>query len=103
MVKNGPDNVGDTRDSGLIPDSGRSPGVANGNTLQDSCLENSMDKRARWVTAHRVAKNQTGLSMPSTHKGCYKGHKCPTLQAHENIPKHKQSQHFHLGFSWRFP
>jgi len=33
-------NVGDP---GLIPESGRSPGERNGNPLQDSCLENSMD------------------------------------------------------------
>ena len=30
-------------DSGLIPGSGRSPGEGNGNPLQYSCLENSMD------------------------------------------------------------
>ena len=34
-------NVGDL---GLIPGSGRSPGEGNGNPLQYSCLENSMDK-----------------------------------------------------------
>ena len=33
-------NVGDP---GSIPGSGRSPGEGNGNPLQDSCLENSMD------------------------------------------------------------
>ena len=40
VVKNPPANAGDTRDSGLIPGSGRSPGVGNGNLLQYSCLEN---------------------------------------------------------------
>ena len=30
-------------DLGLIPGSGRSPGEGNGNLLQYSCLENSMD------------------------------------------------------------
>jgi len=30
-------------DLGLIPGSGRSPGEGNGNPLQYSCLENSMD------------------------------------------------------------
>ena len=30
-------------DLGLIPGSGRSPGEENGNLLQYSCLENSMD------------------------------------------------------------
>ena len=31
---------------GLIPGSGRSPGEGNGNPLQYSCLENSMDRGA---------------------------------------------------------
>ena len=39
----------DTRGVGLIPRSGRSPAVGNGNPLQDSCLENSMDRRAWWT------------------------------------------------------
>ena len=44
MVKNPPANAGDNvRDMGLIPGSGRSPGVKNGNPLQYSCLENPMD------------------------------------------------------------
>jgi len=33
LVKNPPANVGDTRDMGSIPGSGRSPGVGNGNPL----------------------------------------------------------------------
>ena len=40
MVKNLPVNAGDARDMGLIPGSGRSPGVENCNPLH-SCLENS--------------------------------------------------------------
>ena len=50
MVKNPPDNAGDSRDAGSLPGSGRSPGVGNGNPLQYSCLENSMDRGAWWVT-----------------------------------------------------
>ena len=34
------------RDAGLIPGSGRSPGEGNGNPVQYSCLENSMDREA---------------------------------------------------------
>ena len=34
------------RDPGLIPGSRISPGEGNGNPLQYSCLENSMDRRA---------------------------------------------------------
>ena len=43
-VKNPPSNAGDLRDVGLIPGWGRSPEEGNGNPLQYSCLENSMDK-----------------------------------------------------------
>ena len=46
MVKNPPANAGDIRDKGSIPGSGRSPGGGNGNLLQYSCLENSMDRGA---------------------------------------------------------
>ena len=46
VLKNLPPNAGDTRDVDLIPGSGRYPGVGNGNLLQYSCLENSMDREA---------------------------------------------------------
>ena len=39
VVKNPPARAGDTRDSGPILGSGRSPGVGNGNRLLYSCLE----------------------------------------------------------------
>ena len=38
--------------TGSIPGSGRSPGEGNGNPLQYSCLENSMDGGAWWATVH---------------------------------------------------
>ena len=38
-----PASVGDARDEGSIFGLGRSPGVGNGNPLQYSCLENSID------------------------------------------------------------
>ena len=56
VVKNPPVNAGDAGDVGLIPVSGRYPGVGNGNLLQYSCLENSMDRRAWQVTIHGVLK-----------------------------------------------
>ena len=59
VVKNLPANVGDARDMGLISGSGRSPGEGNGNPLQYSCLENSMDREAWWARVHRVTKSQT--------------------------------------------
>ena len=46
VVKNLPANAGDTRDTGSIPGSGRSPEEGIGNPFQYSCLENSMDKGA---------------------------------------------------------
>ena len=49
-------------DPGSIPGSGRSPGEGNGNPLQCSCLQNSMDGEAWWVTVHGVAKSWTQLS-----------------------------------------
>ena len=60
MVKNPPANAGDTGDRGLIPESGRSPGGGNGNALQYSCLEKSMD-RGDWqaTTVHGVATSRT--------------------------------------------
>ena len=43
--------------------SGRSPREGNGNPLQYSCLENSMDRGAWWTIVHGVTKSQTRLSM----------------------------------------
>ena len=59
VVKNLPANAGD---SGLIPGSGRSPGVGNGNPFQYSCLEKFMDRGAWRATVHGVAKSWTRLS-----------------------------------------
>ena len=58
--KESPCNPGDL---GLIPGLGRSPGEGNGNPVQDSCLENPMDRGA-WRTGmvHGIAKNWTRLS-----------------------------------------
>ena len=61
-MKNPPANTGDTRDVGSIPGSGRPPVGGNGNPLQYSCLENSMDREAWWATFHGVTKSWTQLS-----------------------------------------
>ena len=58
-VKNPPTNAGDT---GSIPGSGRSPGEGNGNPLQYSCLEDSMDRGAWRAIVHGFARSQTRLS-----------------------------------------
>ena len=52
-------NAGD-RDS--VPGLGISPGEGNGNPLQYSCLENSMDRETWWATVHGVTKSWTRLS-----------------------------------------
>ena len=59
MVKNPLVNVGATEDTGLIPGSGRSPGVGNSNQLQYSCWDNPMDRGVQQATVHRVAKSWT--------------------------------------------
>ena len=51
-------NMGDL---GSIPGSGRSFGERNGNPLQYSCLQNSMERGAWWITVHGVTKSQTQL------------------------------------------
>ena len=52
----GKESAANAGDSDLIPGSGRSPREGNGNLLQYSCLENSMDRGALWATVHRVTK-----------------------------------------------
>ena len=59
VVKNPPANAGDARDVGLIPGSGKSSGVGNGNPLQYCCLKNSMDRGAWKITVHGVAESHT--------------------------------------------
>ena len=58
-VNNSPANA---EDMGLIPGSGRSPGVGSGYSFQCSCLENSMDRGAWQATVHGATKSQTRLS-----------------------------------------
>ena len=41
-------------DPSSIPESGRSPGEGNANPLQDSCLENPMERGAWQATVHGV-------------------------------------------------
>ena len=58
VVKNLPASAGNKRVMGVIPGSRRSPGLGNGNPLQYSCLENSMDRGAWQATVHGVVKTQ---------------------------------------------
>ena len=59
MIKNLPTNAGEARDAGLTLGSGRSLGVGNGNPLQYSCLENSMDRGAWGAIADGVSQSWT--------------------------------------------
>ena len=62
VVKNPPANVGDVRDAGLIPGSGRSPRGGQGTPLQCSCLENPTDGGAWWAAVHGVTKSRARRS-----------------------------------------
>ena len=44
-------------DPGSVPGLGRSPGEGNGNSIQYSCLENSMDRGTWRATVHGVAES----------------------------------------------
>ena len=55
----------------MIPGSGRSPGVADRNPLQYSCLEDSLDRGAGWATVHRVGKSWTQLSTHTNTRNSY--------------------------------
>jgi len=58
VVKNLSASVGKAKDAGSIPELGRSPGVGNGNPLQYSDLENSMDRGVWLATVQGVAKSR---------------------------------------------
>ena len=49
-------------DTGFILGSGRYPEEGNGNPLQYSCLEYSMDRGTWWAKVHGVIESQTKLS-----------------------------------------
>ena len=57
VVKNLPASAGDRRDLDLSPGSGKFPGVGNDNSIQYSCLENSMGRRTWLTTVHEAAKS----------------------------------------------
>ena len=71
MVKNLLANAGDIGDMGSIPVSGRSPGGGHSNPLQDSCLENPMDRGACQATvlgSQRV--DRSNLARAHTQRIC---------------------------------
>ena len=79
VVKNPPANAGGIKDAGSVLELGRSPEGGHGNPLQDSCLENPMDRGAWRAAVHGVTKSQTRLSIQT-----------------------RTSESAHLGGPWRF-
>ena len=69
-------NAEDIRDAGLTPGPGRSPGEGNSNPLQDSYLENPMDRGAWWAMVHRFRKNWTRLKWLCTHTSNFSVIRC---------------------------
>ena len=69
VLKNPPANTGDVKDASLIPGS-ESLQEGNGNPLQDSCLENPVDRGTWQATVHRVTNSWTGLKQLSMHAEC---------------------------------
>ena len=68
MIKNLPASVGDSKDIDWIPGLGRAPGEGNGNLLEYSSLEDSMDRRAWQVTVHGAPGSDTSEHTSSTFK-----------------------------------
>ena len=58
-ASDGKESVCSARDLGSIPVIGRFPGEGNGHPLQCSCLENPVDRGARWATVCGVAEADT--------------------------------------------
>jgi len=66
VVNHSPATAGDIRDSGSVPELGKSPGGGHGSSLQYSCLENPMDGGVWQATVHGVTKSQTRLKPLNT-------------------------------------
>ena len=85
-----------------IPGLWKSPGGGNGNPLQYSWLENSMDRGAWRATVHRAAMSQTPLS----DLGC--GRQSPFLSDMDNIlrrhvPNYKAAPSTHPSSPLKMP
>ena len=57
----GKESTHQPEDSSSIPESGRSPGEGNRNSLQYSCLGNLMDRGAWWAAVHGFSKESDCL------------------------------------------
>ena len=65
VVKNSPAKAGDTTD--VNTGSERFPGEGNGNLLQYSSLENSMDRGVWWATVHGISEELDVTERLRTH------------------------------------
>ena len=99
VVKSLPANAGDKGDAGSIPGSGRSPGGGNGNLLQYSCLENSMDRGPWWAIVQGVAESCTELSMRAYHTHTH----THTLQFYHHLSQAPQSHKILFSLSSQVP
>ena len=69
LVKNPPANAGDAKDTGSSPGLERSPGLGNGNPLQDTCLKNYMDRGTWQATVHQsMGSRRVGYDSARTKK-----------------------------------
>ena len=101
MVKNPCTNAGDARDIGLIPGLERFPGGGNGNPLQSSCLETSMDRGVAWRAAvPGVSKSWTQLNTRALQ--CYTTTSTTTLPKSLNFEKFTKKKVFVLLRMVRF-
>ena len=95
-VKNPPVNAedaGDARETGWIPGSGRSFAEGNGNPLQYSYLENSMDRGAWGATVHGVAMSRTRLSACMRTRARTHTHTYMTMDIHLSVNEHLDCIH----------
>ena len=87
VVKNLSANAGDVRDPSSIPGLGRSPGEGHGYPLQNSCLENPMDRGAWQATVHRVATSWTQLKQLGRHTPSFWGWSPEVLSGFLRVPR----------------
>ena len=71
MVENFPASAVDMEDKSSIPGSGRSPGEGNGNPLQYSCLEESMDRGAWRALMGPQSRKESDTTEQLTQHTCY--------------------------------
>ena len=89
VVKNPPADAGDIRDTGLIPESGRSPGGGHSNPLQYSCLENPIYSGAWRTTVGRITESRIWLKRLSTNAQLYGLGPCLWLHLGQIVPAEK--------------